>query len=89
MKSFHAGDVVRLTGDFLRSTGQIAGGEGQRRWIVVTCPHVPPCHANAMLTMVNEPKYNPLDSWTAGEIKAEPCLLNRKINTNNLERCQP
>lgn len=28
------GDTVRLTGAFLRNTGQIAGGEGTKRWTV-------------------------------------------------------
>lgn len=36
-KRFAVGDRVRLTGDFLRSTGQIAGGEGQSKWVVVSC----------------------------------------------------
>ena len=31
------GTKVRLTGAFLRSTGQIAGGEGQRTWLLVEC----------------------------------------------------
>ena len=33
-----AGTTVRLTGSFLRSTGQVAGGEGGKRWTVVECP---------------------------------------------------
>lgn len=32
-----AGARVRLTGEFLRNTGQIAGGEGQSRWTVIAC----------------------------------------------------
>ena len=28
---------VRLTGEFLRNTGQIAGGDGQSRWNVRPC----------------------------------------------------
>ena len=31
------GTKVRLTGAFLRSTGQVAGGEGERRWTVMPC----------------------------------------------------
>lgn len=31
------GARVRLTGEFLRNTGQIAGGEGSARWIVQPC----------------------------------------------------
>jgi hypothetical protein len=34
---FQPGDKVRLTGKFLRNTGQIAGGEGQSKWTVVPC----------------------------------------------------
>ena len=29
--------VVRLTGRFLRNTGQVAGGEGAKRWKIVAC----------------------------------------------------
>jgi hypothetical protein len=32
-----AGARVRMTGEFLRNTGQIAGGEGQRVWKVRSC----------------------------------------------------
>lgn len=28
---------VRLTGEFLRNTGQLAGGDGASRWIVQAC----------------------------------------------------
>lgn len=31
------GDVVKLTGKFLRNTGQMRGGEGSKRWTVVAC----------------------------------------------------
>lgn len=37
-RSFAVGDRVRLTGRFLRSTGQFTGPEGQSRWIVQACP---------------------------------------------------
>ncbi len=37
MKPTKPGQRVRLTGKFLRNTGQIAGGEGQSRWVVVAC----------------------------------------------------
>jgi hypothetical protein len=32
------GQRVRLTGEHLRNTGQVVGGEGQARWLVVACP---------------------------------------------------
>lgn len=31
------GDVIQLTADFLRSTGQVVGGEGHKRWTVISC----------------------------------------------------
>ena len=31
------GTRVRLTGTFLRSTGQLAGGEGASKWTIVAC----------------------------------------------------
>lgn len=31
------GTRVRLTGEFLRNTGQQAGGEGQKSWTIVSC----------------------------------------------------
>jgi hypothetical protein len=38
MKPITPGTKVKLTGKFLRSTGQIAGGEGQKTWTVQVCP---------------------------------------------------
>lgn len=35
--SLRPGTVVVLTAAFLRSTGQIAGGEGHSRWTLVAC----------------------------------------------------
>ena len=32
-----AGTLVKLTGDFLRNTGQQASSEGKRRWTVLEC----------------------------------------------------
>lgn len=37
MKNITPGTRVRLTGTFLRNTGQMAGGEGQSRWTTVPC----------------------------------------------------
>lgn len=36
-RSVPVGARIRLTGQFLRDTGQIVGGEGHRRWTVVEC----------------------------------------------------
>ena len=37
MRTLKTGDRVKLTGQFLRSTGQMAGGEGCSRWTIVAC----------------------------------------------------
>ena len=37
MRRLVTGDRVRLTGAFLRNTGQLAGGEGSSRWTVTAC----------------------------------------------------
>jgi len=34
---FSPGDRVQMTGEFLRNTGQIAGGEGFSVWVVREC----------------------------------------------------
>jgi len=52
---FPVGSRVRLTGVFLRSTGQIAGPEGAATWTTVACE----CRNCTIgdTTAVNEPSY--------------------------------
>jgi hypothetical protein len=50
------GDRVQLTGRFLQSTGQVAGGEGQSVWTVVACPRS--MCASGRFVAVNEPSEN-------------------------------
>jgi hypothetical protein len=80
-KRFAIGDVVRLTGAFLKSTGQIAGGEGQRKWTVQACP----CRSCASGTVVltDQPRQDD-GMFTAEEIAREPHLKYRHIATGNL-----
>ena len=37
MQKLQVGDRVKLTGKFLKNTGQRTGGEGQSVWTVVEC----------------------------------------------------
>lgn len=37
MRKLQPGDRIKLTGKFLRNTGQVVGGEGQSTWTVVAC----------------------------------------------------
>jgi len=83
------GTVVRLTGVFLRNTGQIAGGEGQARWTVVACD----CRAcddwtaaeAAPLVAVNEPHACQSDPRGYEDIAPEDRPKWRHIAACNLE----
>lgn len=70
---FQAGDKVRLSARFLRSSGQIVGGEGSSRWTIL---EIQGDHA-----VVNEPS---IMEWTPGELEADPSLKWRRINVGNL-----
>lgn len=37
MRALQVGDTVKLTGKFLKNTGQRVGGEGQKSWVIVSC----------------------------------------------------
>lgn len=84
-KIFNAGDRVRLTGAFLRSTGQIRGGEGHSRWIVQAHPGCRLCADGFVLT--DQPRSTPED-FTEAEYAADPLLKFRHINASNLEKCR-
>lgn len=38
VERFVVGARVRLTGTFLKNTGQAVGGEGHKSWLVAECP---------------------------------------------------
>jgi hypothetical protein len=70
------GTRIRLTGDFLRNTGQMTGGEGQSRWLTVACE----CglcigRHGSKFVAVNEPG---IDDPTRP----------RHINLGNVEKCR-
>lgn len=83
VKRFQIGDRVRLTGAFLRSTGQIAGGEGLSKWTVQACP----CRscAGGRLVLTDQPREDD-GMFTPEEVEREPHLKYRHINTANLVR---
>jgi hypothetical protein len=84
VKRFEPGVRVRLTGAFLRNTGQMAGGEGLSRWHVRACD-CDPCTDGRMVAV--DEKWSSLSlHWTPEEIAADPRLQWRHINTANLER---
>lgn len=61
------GTKVRLTGYFLKSTGQVTGSEGASRWLVVACA----CSlcASGRYAAVNEPNnYTEADGYSRAEL---------------------
>jgi len=82
--TFKPGDTVQLTGQFLRSTRQIAGGEGQLTWKVRECP----CRlcAKGQFVCVDERKSEELlRDYSTEEIAANPAVLWRHMNATNLK----
>lgn len=51
---YQPGDRLKLTGDFLRNTGQLAGGEGQTVFTVVPCGCVL-CQGQGTYVAVDQP----------------------------------
>jgi hypothetical protein len=82
-KRFAVGDEVRLTGAFLKSTGQQTGVEGRLTWIVQACP----CRlcADGRFVLTDQPREDD-GMFTAEEIAREPHLQYRHINAGNLVR---
>ena len=70
------GATVRLTGHFLKSTGQQRGGEGLSRWKVMG-------HSGDSFVVVNEE--SDASYFTPAEFAADPSLKWRRINKANLE----
>lgn len=69
------GDRVRLTGEFLRNTGQVVGSAGLDRWVVTAI--------DRDWAITNEKLEG---GWfTAEELKEDPSLAYRRIALGNLE----
>jgi len=79
MRKLQPGDKVKLTGKFLRNTGQMTGGEGLSRWIVQACS----CGLckDGRFVAVNEPAgdgegprhFNAANLYRVGTITTENC----------------
>lgn len=78
---YTVGTRIQLTGQFLRSTGQIAGGEGQSTWVVQECA----CALCLMGDFVrtDEPKED-LSDFTDEELVANPALRWRHMHVANV-----
>jgi len=78
-RDFVPGVTVKLTGNFLISTGQRKGGEGSKRWTVLACT-CGLCRSNKHVA-VNEPS---MSIFTPEEIAKEPRIVHRHIAKENL-----
>jgi hypothetical protein len=76
MAKISIGDTVRMTGKFLRNTGQQVGGEGQKRWTVKD--------VQGSFAVVDEEADT--SYYTAEEMERDPSLKWRRINIGNLEK---
>lgn len=68
------GDRVKLTGKFLRSTGQALGAEGASVWTVKAI--------RGEFVVTDQPIA--FDCWTPEEHAADPLLKFRRINAANV-----
>jgi hypothetical protein len=87
VKTFAVGSKVRLTGSFLRSTGQFAGPEGQARWIVQACA-CRMCATGRFIRTDQQKSAESLRDYTAEELASEPALYFRHIASANLEKAR-
>lgn len=74
MGALAVGDKVKLTGKFLKSTGQATGSEGRSVWTVQAI--------RGEFAITNQPVS--FDCWTPEEHAADPLLKFRRINMANL-----
>lgn len=80
MVKFQVGDRVRLTGKFLRSTGQQVGRAGLDVWTVTAL--------QGSFAVTNEPLSAELLArlYTVDEVAADPTLRFHRVNVANLQK---
>ena len=79
-QALQVGDKVRLTGKYLKSTGQQRGGEGQSVWLI-TALSGPFVVTNERLRPTNVERL-----WTPAELEADPSLWFRRFHPGNLQK---
>jgi hypothetical protein len=75
-RDFQVGAKVRLSGKFLRATGQVTGSEGSKTWTIRGI-----CQGGAW-AIVDEPSMT--NYFTPEELEADPTLKWRRIAVANL-----
>lgn len=79
------GTPVRLTGVFLRSTGQITGDDGRKRWTVQKCECSLCKSGSFVATDEKHPDWYMQRLYSADEIATMPHLRFRHFAIGNLE----
>lgn len=82
MRSLLPGDKIKLTGVFLKNSGQRKGGEGSTVWTVKDC-HCPLCTIGAFVC--TDAKLTG-DWFTPEEIAKEPWIVFRHFDAQNVYR---
>ncbi len=78
-REFTSGSIVKLTGNYLISTGQRTGGEGLKRWVAQFCS-CPLCKTGRFIA-VDEPSTT---EWTKEELESEPGIKYRHLNKETI-----
>jgi hypothetical protein len=74
-QAFQIGDKVRLTGKFLRNTGQYTSDEARKVWTITGIDGS---------FVVTDEERSELSYWTAEELETDPTLRFRRIHSDNL-----
>ena len=77
------GVTVRLSGTFLKNTGQRLGSAGLDRWVVQACP-CESCTTGCTVATNEEKSDASLSLYTPAELQAEPYLRMKHILRCNL-----
>ena len=78
------GDVVRLTGYFLKCTGQVTGSEGSKRWTVRACACELCTGGDFVCTDEEYDREYRADMW--GDLPEDERPKYRHVNRGNLQR---
>lgn len=78
-REFTPGLTVKLTGNYLISTGQRVGGEGLNRWTILSCS-CSLCKTGRFIA-VNQ---SSTTEWTKEELELEPGIANRHLSKESV-----
>lgn len=77
-RDFTPGTLCRFSGEYLRNTGQITGGEGPLRFYILSCS-CGLCRAGHHVAVNIPSEYAQSGGYTPEEITAQPSLIWRHV----------